>query len=257
MINKEKNGLHYLQFPNLAKFPELDHGIFTRKGGFSKNSYKGLNVGLNIGDDEESVLKNRDLISETMECEDIVFAKQIHGNDFFLYSDEPEKSYYRDNSELIEGDGLITDKIKKLLLIKVADCQPVILYDPVKKVVANIHSGWKGSINNIIGRGVVLLKEKYSSNPIDIVAGIGPSLGPCCCEFINYKSEIPEEFWKYKDEKDHFDFWRISSDQLLNSGVLKENIWLSGICTKCNSDRFFSYRNENETGRFGCVVCLK
>ncbi len=112
MINKEKNGLHFLQFPNLAKFPELDHGIFTRKGGFSKNSFKGLNVGLNIGDDEESVLKNRDLISETMECEEIVFAKQIHGNDFFLYRNEPEEIYHGDNSELIEGDGLITDEKK-------------------------------------------------------------------------------------------------------------------------------------------------
>jgi copper oxidase (laccase) domain-containing protein len=90
-----------------------------------------------------------------------------------------------------------------------------------------------------------------------IVAGVGPSLGPCCAEFVNYQSEIPKEFWKYRQGSDLFDFWSLSRDQLCAAGVLNKNIYLSNFCTKCNPALFFSYRGEGQTGRFAAVIGLK
>ena len=112
-------------------------------------------------------------------------------------------------------------------------------------------------INNIIGRTVNVMKKNFGGLPSDIVAGVSPSLGPCCAEFTNYKDEIPNKYWVYKDGNDHFDFWSLSCDQLCKAGVLLDNIYLSKKCTKCNTDLFFSYRRESITGRFAAVIGLK
>jgi hypothetical protein len=98
--------------------------------------------------------------------------------------------------------------------------------------------------------------EVFDCRTRDIIAGIGPSLGPCCAEFVNYANEIPPTFWKYKDALDHFDFWSLSRDQLRDAGLQSENICLSNLCTRCNTDRFFSYRGEGITGRFAAVIGL-
>ena len=155
------------------------------------------------------------------------------------------------------GDGLVTHVAGKTLAIKLADCQAVLIYDPIQKVVGNVHSGWRGSIQNIIGRCIETMTTNFGSDPKDMIAGISPSLGPCCAEFINYKTEIPMPFWKYKNSTNHFDFWRISRDQLVGSGVLPDHIELSDICTKCNSHLFYSYRQSRDTGRFAAVIGLK
>jgi len=156
-----------------------------------------------------------------------------------------------------ECDAMITDIKKRSLVIQVADCQSILMYDPVRQVIANVHSGWRGSIKNIIGRTISVMEKEFDSKPGNIVTGITPSLGPCCSEFVNYKDEIPENFWKYKDGSDYFDFWAISVNQLCDAGVLKKNIYLSEICTRCNTDLFFSFRGEGTTGRFAAVIGLR
>jgi YfiH family protein len=137
-----------------------------------------------------------------------------------------------------------------------ADCQCILLYDPEKKVIANIHSGWKGSIRNIIGITIDKMIDVFACNPCNINAGISPSLGLCCAEFINYEREIPIDLWKYKNEISHFDFWSLSYDQLISAGLLAENIYISKICTKCNSKIFYSYRRSQRTGRFAGFIGL-
>jgi len=162
-----------------------------------------------------------------------------------------------DSERRFEADAIVTDIPGKFLVIQVADCQSVLIYDPVQEVVANVHSGWRGSINNIIGCTLKVMEKNFGCRSHDIVAGIGPSLGPCCAEFVNYKQEIPEAFWKYKNDAHHFDFWSISRDQLCEAGVLFENVDLSRMCTKCDSNRFFSFRKEGTTGRFATLIGLK
>jgi YfiH family protein len=139
--------------------------------------------------------------------------------------------------------------------VQQADCQAVLLFDPVKKVVANIHCGWRGSVDNIIGKVIATMTDSFNVNPANLLAGISPSLGPCCAEFINYRTELPSSFWSYQVKPNYFDFWQISKDQLQGAGVNADKIETSSICTACNND-WFSYRRDKATGRFCSVISI-
>ena len=187
----------------------------------------------------------------------LISVRQVHEADVLVLSEKNGDVNKTESLNPVEADAIITDITGLTLLILVADCQPVLLYDFTNKVVANIHSGWRGSVLNIIGKTVDAMAENFGTSPEDVVAGIGPSLGPCCAEFTHYRKEIPNDYWKYKNDLDHFDFWAISRDQLLLKGVKKENIVTGNICTKCNTDTFYSYRKEKTTGRLACTIGLK
>ena len=279
MILKHKNGVSFFQFPKLLEFSNLQHGIFTRKNGTSQKPFRSLNVSFGVGDDRQRVLQNRKIIARCLRGDDFVFIDQVHGNGVLIFAQEyePDNPYSADSlaepaftetgkgsgevfefgsGQPLRGDAIVTDIPHKHLVVQVADCQAVLLYEPVRRVVANIHAGWRGSINNIIGRTVELMEHNFGCFSRDIVAGIGPSLGPCCAEFINYRQEIPAAFWPYKDDRDHFDFWSVSRDQLCAAGILAENIDVGRICTKCDIDTFFSFRGEGTTGRFAAIIGL-
>ncbi len=280
MITAHKNGVSFLKFPKLAQRSGIRHGIFTRNNGESIGSFRSLNVSFGVGDDHRNVIKNRKIISRCLEANTLVFADQVHGirvvafekdkhtntvnkTDGYVAGDNSDIFYNRtgdfdsESERRLQGDALVTNIHNTFLVIQVADCQSILLYDPGRHVVANVHSGWRGSINNIIGRTIGVMERRFDCAPGDIIAGIGPSLGPCCAEFVNYKDEIPKTFWKYKDDRDHFDFWSASQDQLGEAGVLTQNVDLSQLCTKCNPDRFFSFRGEGNTGRFAVIIGLK
>ncbi|MBF0467397.1 MAG: laccase domain-containing protein [Desulfamplus sp.] len=276
----------YYCFDNLCAFPGLVHGVFTRDGGSSDLDFRSLNVGLSVGDDKENVCLNREKIARSMGIAEhhAIYLNQVHGKEFLVLKDQilPElaggdisvghmlkeeplekEGMVKKNGVLPkvplcarDADGIVTNIKGILAVMQVADCQAVILYDPVRQVVANIHSGWRGSLLDIVGRGVDIMTEDFGSDPVHIHAGIGPSLGPCCAEFKNYRDEIPEQFWKYKTGQYHFDFWQTSCDQLAEKGICPENIEVSRICTPCTSHIFYSYRKENITGRFAVAAGL-
>jgi purine-nucleoside/S-methyl-5'-thioadenosine phosphorylase / adenosine deaminase len=244
----------FFQFENLTQYAAIRHGIFTRHFGYSTGVFQSLNVSFGLGDVADNVMANRRLIAQAIESEDLVFADQIHGDQVIVVSSQNSNSEMSTDRVVGIGDALVTDISGKFLIIQLADCQSVLLYDPIQRVVANVHCGWRGSLKNILERTVHVMHKCFQCNRTDIVAGIGPSLGPCCAEFVNYRNEIPEEFWRYRSADDHFDFWAISRDQLVAAGVLRENIETGNICTKCNSGAFFSYRAERQTGRFASVI---
>jgi hypothetical protein len=192
----------------------------------------------------------------------------VHGTNIFVLDKDSTNSldtiaitkraplHNKATRELHDGyDAFISNIPGVALMVQQADCQAVLLFDPTQKVVANIHCGWKGSINNIIGKTVATMTNRFEVNPSNLLAGVSPSLGPCCAEFINYKTELPSSFWDYQVKPNYFDFWQISKDQLQEAGVQAGNIQISSICTACNSD-WFSYRREQETGRFCSVIGL-
>ncbi len=245
----KSNGISFYQFENINLLTGIAHGIFTRHAGHSKIPFDSLNISRNIGDDNRSVEKNRNIIAGCFDNRKLVYASQVHG-DRVLVIDSGNPG----SSAPLTGDALVTNIPRIGLVIQVADCQAVMLVDPDRQVVANIHAGWRGSIKNILGRTISTMQDRFGCNPRDLVAGIGPALGPCCAEFINYRTEIPEKFWNYKDKSHHFDFWAISRDQLVAGGLRAEKIAISRICTKCSTDQFFSYRGEGNTGRFAAVI---
>ena len=253
MISTTLNGASFYQFENLANARGINHGIFTRNAGHSQPPYASLNIGYGIGDEEKAVARNRRLIAGIMGAGEMTFIDQVHGCDVVILGRDQKGN----SNPVAIADAVVTDRPENYLVIQVADCQSVLMYEPARQVVANVHSGWRGSIGNIIGRTIEAMQQHFGCRPDAILAGIGPSLGPCCAEFINYKTEIPKEFWRYKDSADHFDFWAISRDQLLDAGVLAKHIESSQMCTRCRTDDFFSYRAEKTTGRFAAVIGLK
>ncbi|MEW6264118.1 MAG: polyphenol oxidase family protein [Thermodesulfobacteriota bacterium] len=253
MIRVNDNGLTYYRF-ELEPLQRLAHGVFTRRGGVSLPPLDGLNLAFLPGDSEESVRFNLDLAAQALGLQHLAFARQVHG-DQALVVRAGDGYRPRRAEEVVPGyDALITPDPGIGLLVKLADCQGVILFDTRNGVVAVVHAGWRGSVKNVLGRTVTRLETEFGCRPADLAAGIGPSLGPCCAEFVNYRRELPPDFWSYRSG-DHFDFWSISRDQLVASGLKPENIEIAGLCTKCGADgEFYSYRREKETGRFGLIA---
>jgi len=257
----QRHGLRYLQFAQLDAIPGLWHGIFTRfcmdgRGG----SPSAFNIGLNVGDSDAKVHRNRHRMLDVSGCRTAVFARQVHGHQVALWQ-RPAADHPTEQGRdvvYLEGDALVTDQPGVALVIQTADCQSLLLADTERGVIANVHSGWRGSIADIVGRTVGTMVSQFGCLPENIVAGIGPSLGPCCAEFINFRDEIPPVYWRYRGAGDRFDFWRLSIDQLVNAGVPDRRIALSNICTRCNTSTFFSHRGEaGRAGRFASVILME
>jgi YfiH family protein len=251
MIHDQAADLLLLRFPGLAAASGLRHAVFTRKGGVSREPFAALNVGMGAGDAAECVRQNRERICRAMGDGTPVFLRQRHGTRVVVDGNGTAA-----DSGPEVADAVMTDHPDRLLFIQVADCQAVIVYDPVREAVANIHSGWRGSIADLIGKTVAAMQVQYGCRPQDLLAGIGPSLGPCCAEFIHYRTEIPRSLWQYRTGACHFDFWAMSVDQLKAAGVAGCNIEVAGLCTRCRTDLFYSYRGEKTTGRFAVVAGL-
>lgn len=253
MIRRNENGIDYFQFELLKEIPGLKHAVFTRHRGVSIGPYASLNVALSVGDAVERVEYNRELVRHSFGNAELQFIDQVHGDQVVvIQSARPDRS-----SSIPRGDALVTSRAGLTLITQLADCQPVLICDPQRGVIANVHSGWRGSLQNIIGRTVAAMVDRCGCRPACLLAGIGPSLGPCCAEFVNYRNEILPGFWRYRDSRDHFDFWAISRDQLLRAGLVEAHIEVGGLCTRCRTDLFYSYRAEGTTGRFAAAIALE
>jgi YfiH family protein len=248
----EAGGLPCYRSPLLAGFPELAHAFFTRRGGVSAGPYDSLNLSLAVGDDPEAVAANRRRVQQALRLNFLAHAAQVHGRREALVTANP-----RPREEFPEADILITGEPGPGLLIKQADCQAVLLYDPGRRVAANVHCGWRGQVQNILARAVRRLGELFGSRPRELLAAIGPSLGPCCAEFRHFRRELPPEFWPYQVRPRYFDLWSLSRDQLAAAGLLPAHIDTAGLCTRCLVREFYSYRRDRVTGRQGAVIALR
>jgi YfiH family protein len=248
------NGVGFYQFPRLRTVAGLRHAVFTRRGGNSEGPYQGLNVSYSVGDDPRSVQENRSLIATALGLEKVHSLKQVHGREAVVISEQEAVPSFHPETRC--GDILMTRMPGQGLMIKQADCQAVILYDPEGRALALVHCGWRGNVADVLGEAVRKMNEVFGSDPARLFAAIGPSLGPCCAEFIHYRREFPPSFWSYQVRPHYFDLWRLSRDQLIAAGVRKERIETAGLCTSCRTDLFFSYRKEKITGRFATVAAL-
>ena len=250
---QESAGLSFYQSPLMATFPELAHGFFTRRGGVSPAPYDSLNLSLSVGDRREAVAANRRRVQQALGLTGLASANQVHGQGEAVITENPAEP----DGEMATADILCTDRPGIGLLIKQADCQAVILYDPGRRVVANVHCGWRGQVQNVLGAAVARLAAGYGCRPADLYAAISPSLGPCCAEFRNFRREFPQELWRYEVRPHYFDLWQLSRDQLQAAGLKPENLEVAGLCTRCRPTEFFSYRRDQITGRQGTVIALK
>lgn len=188
-------------------------------------------------------------------------ARERLGTTPLIWADECHGTGIIDVTKLTQpgeqGDALITNQPGIALMVHHADCQPALIYDPVQRVIAAVHSGWRGSVQNIYGKVIKTLRDRYHCKPENLLVGIGPSLGPTHAEFIHYRTELPQSFWKFQPKPNYFNFWAISEQQLTEAGVLLEHIEIARICTFANPSLCFSYRRDKSIGRHGTVIAMK
>ncbi len=241
-------------FSGLESHP-CRYGLFSRHGGVSEGHFASLNIGRSVGDRDESVAANRQLVGAQLGVESLLSARQVHGEGIYLLENPLT------NDVEVDGyDALITRQRNVGLVIQHADCQAVLLYDPERKAIGAIHSGWRSSVLNLIGTTIAAMQKTFGTDPLKMQAVISPSLGPCCAEFVNCQTELPVEFHQFKDEQNHFNFWKISQMQLQQCGLVEKNITLPTICTSCSRD-YFSYRRacrevDGVTGRNCSAIAL-
>ncbi|KAF5051624.1 peptidoglycan editing factor PgeF [Sedimentibacter saalensis] len=262
----EIDGFEYVTFPSLENHENLFHCFTTRKGGVSSGNFCSMNLGMGSGDEEENVKTNYRIMAERLNInlDDIVETDQTHTKNI-KYVTEEYKGYAMMDPLYTDVDGLYTDKRNIALMTFHADCTPLFFFDPVKNVVGMAHAGWKGTLNNIAGEMVDAFVRDFSSNPGDIIAAIGPSLGQCCFEvdkdvadmFLEYDEKYTD-FMIVKGEKYHFNLWEINKYLMVKHGMKTSNIELSGLCTKCNNHMFFSHRGQKGKRGLMCgIIMLK
>lgn len=266
----KKNRLLFYSFPSLSKYKEILHFITTRRDGFSENHFHDFNLASHVGDKEENVLKNRLKLAQSVNvpARSFMISQQVHGTDIIIVNQK--ESYYKESgafSTLGECDAMITALKGICLLIFIADCVPLLLYDSKKKVIALVHAGWKGTVGLITQKTVYKMQSYFECRSQDIICAIGPSIGPCCYqvgdEVITMVKEVFPQgkhlIHSLSDKgKGYFNLWEANKLQLLECQIPEENIEIAGICTYCNSKLFFSSRKESgHTGRFAAGIMLK
>lgn len=260
------NGLWYGTFTHFDKL-SIKHGVSSRLGGTSKAPFSSLNLGLHTGDYDEDVIANRQLFCEAIGiCFDhVVTAEQLHTDRVVVVTAEHIGKGAKQYSEAIPAtDAFVTNVPGIPLLMFFADCVPVLIVDPVCRAVGVVHAGWKGTVEKIVPKAIVAMTANFGTNPQDCLAAIAPAIGPCCYivdDFVVDKIKKQFEDWENlvrpHGDKWYFDLWKANCMQLEQIGVPSGNIVVSGVCTACNNELFFSYREENgRTGRMGASIML-
>lgn len=256
-----RKNLPLFQFHLLQKFSdEIEHIVSSRLGGVSEKPYESLNLRFEIGDDEQKVRRNRSTLCATLNIENntLISANQTHSKDIAVI-DHPMAAADFSHDTFQNIDGFVTNIPEVALLVQVADCQAILMFDPVQKVIAAVHAGWKGLVQDISGEAIMIMRKKFGVQPKHLLVGISPSLGPCCSFFSDPEKELPPNFHPFIKRNKCVNLWNFSLEQLQGHGVLPQNIELARVCTFCGAgDKFFSYRRDRGiTGRFGAVIFLR
>ena len=252
--------IQLLQFENLLKFKNITHFSTTRTGGFSKNHLAGFNLGYTVGDEPKNVTQNLELLAVILDIEkrQLVSPKQTHSKNIGIVT-SPKDAFP-------DTDALITNIPGICLFVRTADCVPILLYDPVQEAVAAIHSGWKSTLQEISKHTIDLMQNAYGTQPENIIAGIGPSIGP---DVYEVGPEVVEQFKNHftfdnyitpvkNSDKGLLNLWKINHQILIDSGIPGEQIEVAEMCTYSNPDLFYSARRDGvNSGRLATGIMLK
>jgi len=257
---KEVNHIQYLQFSNLSEFKNITHFSTTRLGGKSEGKLSSFNLGYTVNDNPMVVSSNLNALANIFgfERSQMVSPKQTHSKNIGIVKST--------HDIFPDTDALVTNIPGICIFVRTADCVPILLYDSVQKAAAAIHSGWKSTIQEISKHTLEIMQKEYGTNPKDIVAGIGPSIGP---EVYEIGLEVIELFYKQfgtdhiikpiKDsDKGLLNLWEANKQILMNCGVPENQIEIAEICTYSNPGLFYSARRDGvKTGRLATGIIIK
>jgi YfiH family protein len=287
------NGVQWLAVPAWEKMNWLWHGFSTRRGGLSRaycadDAPRELNLGFTDEDDRDTVAQNRRLFIEAVSGDastPLVDVRQIHSN-LVLLASAADASRKRPR----EADGLMTDEPGLLLGVRTADCIPILVADRKRRAVAAFHAGWRGTVQRIVESGIGRMRLLFGSRPEDLVAAIGPGIGPCCyavgeevlSSFESQFAYARELFREVYDSNTvrikypmlfmtqrapghspigpslHLNLIEANRRQLLAAGLKPRAIHLIGGCTSCQPELFFSHRaSQGQAGRMMSVIGIR
>ncbi len=234
-------------------FPELLHAFSNRKIGFSKGIYQSLNIGLSTPDLIENVQKNRRLLFNTLgiEHEQLVIPEQIHSSNV-QYASKP--GIHR------QCDALVSDQSDLFLSVQTADCFPVFLYDPTKKVVGLVHSGWRGTSGNIAGKTVQFMIDQFGVDVKQVIAAVGAGVQQECYQVDEVTARHFDRAYLKTDGEKHFklNLRQQIVDQLITTGIPERQIEQDKTCTHCADERYYSYRRDGKhAGRMMGIIGVK
>lgn len=252
IIEQTKQGVPFLTADGFTAAGGVAHGFSTRRGGVSQGMWSALNLGVSRGDDPDHVRENyrRFLSAIGSEGHIMAMCNQVHGavvrnlTTADLKQDPYDKTGY-------EADGLMTAIPGVILTVFTADCIPVLLYDPRRRVIAALHAGWRGTAAGIVTVAVGQMASVYGSDPADILAAIGPGIGQCCFET---HEDVPNAmtaamaggvlpYIQLKENgKFAVDLKGINARRLELAGLPPEHIAVCGDCTACLRDKYWSHR---------------
>lgn len=239
-------------FPGI---PRVRCAFQTRGGGHSAGEYAGGNISYAVGDNPVHVRANLDDLRVTLGLDVLCDVHQVHGV-VTVIEPQPATPVSLDEPTL-EADGMATARKRFGLLVKSADCQPILLAHESGRFVAGIHAGWQGNRQDYPGVAVKELCAAYGVKAEELSAVRGPSLGPAKSEFVNFADEWGHEFAQWYEEREKIvNLWRLAKDQLLAAGLREDRIYSLDLCT-ASLDIFYSYRRDKVTGRQGSIIWIE
>jgi YfiH family protein len=238
-------------FESISRIPGVVHAVTTRHGGVSEGRCESLNVSYSVGDATARVDENLRRVADAVGSrkEDLFAAYQVHGRKVTVVD--------ADTDARVKCDVLITRTPDKTLMLRYADCTPVLLADTRQKAIGVVHAGWRGSAVRAAEAAVSAMAAAFGTRPGDVVAGIGPAIGPCCYEVgDDVVTAFADRPYLFRDGR--LDLWEANRDALIAAGVPRSQIEVAGICTRCQAEQFFSHRANagQPAGRFAAVMRL-
>ncbi|MDO8885514.1 peptidoglycan editing factor PgeF [Candidatus Oleimmundimicrobium sp.] len=259
----EKGKFVFFTSKELFQKSDILIAFTTRLKGASSPPYKSLNLAFHVGDKKERVIQNRKILCSVLNLDfpRLTACEQVHGNNLVVVDKSLiGRGAFSHHNAISNTDALITNQTKVPLAIFCADCVPIIIVDPTKRIVSVVHAGWRGSYAEIAKKTVQMFVDKFHSLPQSLFSFIGPCIGDCCYRVDStLAQEFEEKFALHLDTRQgesYLNLVEININQLLKSGIKSGNIYCSNICTSCDSD-FFSHRRENGvTGRQSALVAV-
>lgn len=248
----------------------IDALVSTRRGGVSQVPYDSLNLSLRVGDDAEKVVENRRLLFAAfeLELERSVWCRQIHADGVAVVgAADAGRGSTEEESIVKDADALVTAEPGLPLCVTLADCVPVVIFDPESRVVGLAHAGWGGTVARISSRTVEVMRERFGCDPASLVAAVGPSIGAAGYEVgtdviekagAAYGDRATEILEPGEDGKAFFDLWAANRIDLEGAGVAGKRIEVSGVASDRHLEDFYSHRHEGgQTGRFITAVSIR
>ncbi|MGN0161218.1 MAG: peptidoglycan editing factor PgeF [Lachnospiraceae bacterium] len=264
------NTVPMIRYHKLSKHPWLWDGFSTRIGGVSTNQYASMNLSFTLGDDREHVRKNFEIIGEAygIPVNRMVYSHQTHTANVMPVTGEHAGMGILKERTYSDVDGIMTNEPGLCLVTSYADCVPLYFVDPVHRAIALSHSGWRGTVGNICKNTVELMHEKYGTCPDDLIACIGPSI---CVDCYEVSADVAEQFQKaYPKEqaediihpkengKYQLDLTMANYFNMVNAGILSDNIALPDLCTACNASWLHSHRaSQGKRGGLCAFLMIK